>query len=84
MELENRGGARAKVDKVEIKQLNSIKRSENNSFLVDAEWLVSGSVNHFGHTHYRRNYYHSLVTIAIVDDVWKIQNIELVEEKRLL
>jgi hypothetical protein len=44
---------------------------------------VSGSVSHFGHTHYRRNRNHALVTFVMDDDSWKIENIELIDEKRL-
>lgn len=84
MELENRGGARANVDEVNIISVNSIKRSEQGGFVADAQWTVSGSVSHFGHTHYRRNRNHALVTFVMDGDNWKIRDVELIEEKRLL
>ena len=37
-----------------------------------------------GHTHYRRNKYHAQVTFVTDDDSWKIKDIELVDEERLL
>jgi len=40
------------------------------------------SVRHFGHTHYRRNQYHSLVSFVMDGDFWKIKDIELMEEQR--
>jgi len=84
LEFENRGGARANVDEVNILAVNDVTRSENNDFVADAQWSVSGSVNHFGHSHYRQNQYHALVTFAAVDGSWKIRAIELIDEKRVL
>lgn len=83
MALENRGGARANVDQVEVLDVYSIDRSEQG-FVVDALWTVNGSVNHFGHTHYRQNQYRALVTLVIFDDTWKISKIETLDERRLL
>lgn len=84
LELENRGGARANVDKVDILAIDSVKRSEKNGFIADAVWTVSGSVSHYGHTHYRRNQNHALVTFVMGGNFWKIRDIELIDEKRLL
>ena len=84
LELENRGGAQAKVDEVELLSVNRVTASEAGGFIADAVWTVSGSVSHFGHTHYRRNENHALVTFMKDGDAWKIRGIELIEEKRLL
>jgi len=84
LELENRGGAQANVDEVEVLSVNQVTASEHGGFIADAVWTVSGSVSHFGHTHYRQNRNHALVTFVMDGDVWKIRSIELIEEKRLL
>ena len=84
LELENRGGARANVAEVDILTVNEVKRSSDGGFIADAEWTVGGSVSHFGHTHYRRNHYHALVKFVMDSDSWKIRDIGLIEEKRLL
>jgi hypothetical protein len=84
LELENRGGAQANVEEVELLSVNKVTTSENGGFVADAIWTVSGSVSHFGHTHYRRNKNHALVTFVEDGDVWKIRGIELIEENRLL
>ncbi len=84
LELENRGGARAKVDEVEVLAVQEVTPSEGGGFIADAVWTVSGSVDHFGHTHYRRNRSHGLVSFIRDGDAWKIREIELIEEKRLL
>lgn len=84
LELENRGGARARVDEVDILNIHDIGRSDDTGFIVDAEWTVGGSVSHFGHTHYRQNRYRAKVWIMPVDGTWKIKDIELIDERRLL
>ena len=84
LELENRGGAQANVDEVELLSVNKVTASEAGGFVADAVWTVSGSVSHFGHTHYRRNKNHALVTFEKDGDTWKIRGIELIEEERLL
>jgi hypothetical protein len=84
LELENRGGAQANVDEVELLRVNRVTTSEDGGFVADAVWTVSGSVSHFGHTHYRRNKNHALVTFMKDGNAWKIWGIELIEEKRLL
>ena len=84
LELENRGGARANVEELDILGIKNVKASEENGFVADASWTVGGSVSHFGHTHYRRNQYYALVTFVIDNDSWKIRDIELIGEQRLL
>ena len=84
LELENRGGAQANVDEVDLLSVDGVTASEEGGFIADAVWTVSGSVSHFGHTHYRRNKNHALVTFVRDGDAWKIRGIELIEEKRVL
>jgi hypothetical protein len=84
LELENRGGARARVDEVEVLEVRSVHREEGGGFRVEAAWTVSGSVNHFGHVHYRQNRYEAALHIIAVEGAWKIAGIELIDEKRLL
>jgi len=84
MELENRGGARGKVDDVEILEIKSIKDMDNNRIAIELVWKVSGSVTHFGHTHYRQNKNDAVMTILQVDDYWKVESIDIIEESRIL
>jgi hypothetical protein len=83
MALENRGGARAKVDEVNILEVFEVGRSADQAILADAMWTVRGSVNHFGHTHYRQNQYRALVTFKDENGIWKISAIEPIEEIRI-
>ena len=72
------------MDEVDILAINKVSNSKADGFIADAVWTVSGSVSHFGHTHYRRNKNHALVTFVMEGGSWKIKDIELLEEKRLL
>ena len=83
MAMESRGGARAKIDEVNIRELYSVEKGDEESFVADVLWTVRGSVNHFGHTHYRQNQYRALVSFVDVNDTWKISEIETLDERRL-
>jgi hypothetical protein len=83
MALENRGGARANVDEVNIRELKDFRRLDEQIYRADTRWTVRGSVNHFGHTHYRQNQYRALVSFGIEEDNWKILNIEILDTRRL-
>ena len=72
------------MDKVDILAIDHVKRSEKDGFIADAVWTVSGSVSHYGHALYRRNQNHALVTFVMEGNFWKIRDIELIDEKRLL
>jgi hypothetical protein len=84
LELEDRGGARARVDQVQIQEVRDVTRQADGSFAVDAVWTADGSVSHFGHTHYRQNRYHAIMRIVQDEDTWKIHQIDLLDEQRLL
>ena len=83
LEIENRGGARARVDEVEVVEVRDT-RASGGSLRVEAIWTVSGSVNHFGHVHYRQNRYDAALHLVAVDGVWKLEGIEILDERRIL
>jgi len=83
LEFENRGGARANVDEVKVLAVDDVRQEKDKGYSANARWTVSGSVSHFGHTHYRRNQYHARVRFINENGYWKIQNIELIDEKRV-
>jgi hypothetical protein len=84
LELENRGGARARIDEVEILEINSIETTNDGGLKINAVWKVSGSVNHYGHTHYRQSVSNAIIHISSVESVWKLRNIEIINEQRIL
>jgi hypothetical protein len=83
MELEGQGGARVKVDEVEILDAIPERATETGGFVYRCRWNVSGSVGHWGHLHRRINQYDAVFTVEPVDGVWRIAAIDLREEKRV-
>jgi hypothetical protein len=81
LELASQGGARAKVQEVEM--LDVEVEREGAGFRARSTWNVAASVGHWGHIHQRRNQYVADLTIEPVDGVWKITGLELIQEERL-
>ncbi|UCH65595.1 MAG: HupE/UreJ family protein [Ignavibacterium sp.] len=84
LELENRGGARARIDEVEIIDINSVEATNDGGLEIDGIWKVSGSVNHYGHTHYRQNINQASINIIADEGAWKILQMNMIDEKRVL
>jgi hypothetical protein len=81
LELASQGGARAKVQEIEMIAVDAER--ESTGFRATCTWNVAASVGHWGHIHQRRNQYVAELTIEPVDGVWKITGLELIEEQRL-
>jgi hypothetical protein len=83
MVMEERGGARARVDAVEVTEVRSVAPREGGGFDAEASWTVGGTVTHFGHRHFRQNRYDTRVVVVPVDGTWKIESIEILEQERV-
>jgi hypothetical protein len=83
MEMEARGGARARVEAVEVTKVDSVEPGAENGFVASAGWTVGGTVSHFGHRHFRQNRYRARVDLVPVDGFWKVRSVELLDEERL-
>ena len=83
LEMEERGGARARVETVEVPEVRKVSAAGDGGFMADAVWVVGGTVTHFGHRHFRQNRYDARVKLLPVDNTWKIQTIELFDEERI-
>jgi hypothetical protein len=81
--MEERGGARARVEAVEVLEVESVEPGEPDGFAAAAVWTVGGTVTHFGHRHFRQNRYDARVVVVPVDGHWKIRSIEVFDEERL-
>ena len=81
LELENQGGARAKVKEVTI--LAGRSSPTDGGFVSNLEWTVLGSVGHWGHIHQRTNQYQARIVVRADDGQWKIVELEVLEERRL-
>ena len=82
LEMEDRGGAQARVEAVEVLDATEIER-QRPGFGVRSTWTVGGMVTHFGHRHFRQNRYDARLSIVPAAGVWKIQSIEILEQDRL-
>ena len=83
LEIENQGGARAKVKEVEMLESRHEPLPGELGFVAHCTWNVSGSVGHWGHIHQRTNQYEAELTVKAMDGVWKITQLELLQEERL-
>jgi hypothetical protein len=82
LELENQGGARAKVKQVDVLEASN-EPVPGGGFHSTATWNVAGSVGHWGHIHQRINQYIAEFTVEEIDGVWKITSLEILQEERL-
>jgi hypothetical protein len=83
LELENQGGARVKVKEVEITSSNKDNLDDRAGFSTECSWTVTGTVGHWGHIHQRKNAYDAVLSIEPIEGIWKITNLQLLNEKRL-
>ncbi|MEM7145374.1 MAG: hypothetical protein AAF591_09575 [Verrucomicrobiota bacterium] len=83
LELQGQGGARAKVNAVEVATVAGEPIDGGPGFDADCVWTVTGSVGHWGHIHERQNRYEGRLRVEPVGEQWKITALELTDEKRL-
>jgi hypothetical protein len=82
LEIEERGGAQARVEAVEVLEASEIE-SRDAGFEVRSTWTVGGMVTHFGHRHFRQNRYDARIGIVPDAGDWKIESIEVLEQERV-
>ena len=78
------GGAQGKVKDIDILDV-SVKHLDDRplALVFHSKWTAMGSVGHWGHIHTRKNQYEANITVEPVAGVWKISDLELLEEKRI-
>lgn len=79
----SRGGPRVKIHEVSMSEIEELVKS-GDAFKIKGKWDVSGTVSHFGHTHDRRNRYGAILTLLSINKQWKIIDIDVIEENRIL
>ena len=82
MILENQGGIQVKVKDVELIEVEETS-SSTGGLAYECQWRVSGNVGHWGHIHRRTNQYRAILSIKPVDGLWKMFDLDLIEEVRL-
>ncbi|MDX2349901.1 MAG: hypothetical protein QNK32_05875 [Porticoccus sp.] len=83
LELTNQGGARAKVQAVELQDIAITPGAVSGGFVANVTWNVVGSVGHWGHIHTRSNQYQAELSIQAVDHRWKLTGMNVLQEQRL-
>ncbi len=81
--MEERGGARARVEAVEMQGAADVGSLDEGGFQTTASWTVSGTVTHFGHRHFRQNRYVARVSAVPVEETWRIRTVDVLEEERI-
>jgi hypothetical protein len=81
LELASQGGAKAKVQEIQLLDLEMM--DSDDGLTVRCKWNVAAAVGHWGHIHQRVNQYVADLRLEPVDGVWKITGMELIEEQRL-
>ena len=61
----------------------AVEPGGEGGFVATATWNVAGSVGHWGHVHERRNRYRAELDVAPADGLWKLVDLEILEEQRL-
>ncbi len=82
MVLESQGGIQVKVKDVEIIEVEEIS-SNGEGISFKCKWTVKGDVGHWGHIHSRINQYSAILNVKPENGVWKLYDIDIIEEVRL-
>lgn len=84
LNMDEAEGATSNIDRVDVRTVTPVKDLDDGAFSVLANWDVYGSVSHWEHTHYRCNSYRAVLTLIPSQNYWKISNIEIQDEERIL
>ena len=82
--LSEQGGAHSRVRNVQWLESEPTSRStQAQSFSLSVKWEITGTVEHWGHIHTRRNAYRAELEVKAVDDEWKLVHLEVLDEDQV-
>ena len=82
--LTEQGGAHSRVRNVQWLEAEPTSHSTQvQSFSLSVKWEITGTVEHWGHIHTRRNAYHAELEVKAVDDEWKLVDLEVLDEDQV-
>jgi hypothetical protein len=81
LELGRRGGARARVDSVEVEEMRDVE-SRGAGYAAVVAWEAGGFVVHYGHRHFRQSAYEARVELVAEDGAWRIASLEVLGKRR--
>ncbi|MEM7454875.1 MAG: hypothetical protein AAF456_11050 [Planctomycetota bacterium] len=93
LKVKEQGGARSRVDDVQLVEGTKVERqSDSDGEVADPErepgfayrctWNLIGTIEHWGHIHERTNQYDAIFEVELVNDSWKIVSMEVVDESQ--
>jgi hypothetical protein len=71
---------------VSVASVGDLIEGSNSSegFSYESKWTVVARVKHLQHIHHRKNLYSGFLTIKVEDNKWKIVDIDLKSEDRVI
>jgi hypothetical protein len=84
MTMDEAEGARTVIDRLDVKEIESMEEAGDGQMAVTAKWDVFGSVRHWGHEHYRCNTYRAKLILVPDGDYWKLAGVQILDEVRVI
>jgi hypothetical protein len=84
MRIEKEDQAKVYVDRLDIREVESLSAEDGGGFSALVRWDVYGSVNHWEHIHYRCNSYKAKITLMPKGKYWIITHFGLIDEERII
>lgn len=82
--IKKAGGAQAKIKQVDILDASAYPLAEGKlGYTMKAKWTALGTVGHWGHVHTRKNLYEANLKIEADGEIWKITELNMLDEKRI-
>ena len=82
MKLKSQGGIEVKLKDVEILEVEEVP-TDGEGISFKCKWIVRGDVGHWGHIHSRTNQYYAILNVKNDNGIWKLNDIDIIEEVRL-
>lgn len=84
LKMQEQGGAVSRIQEVRLVEGQAQPLEDHApGFLFSCRWNVTGTVEHWGHIHQRTNQYQARFRVEAVEGVWKITDVQLLDQKRI-
>jgi hypothetical protein len=84
MRIDEEDQAKVYVDRLDIREIESLSAEDGGGFSALVRWDVYGSVNHWEHIHYRCNSYKAKIILMPKGKYWIITHFGLIDEERII